>query len=200
MSILKIAVICWVVTSVLFILGTLVLRKLNFKGRKVRWLGKKGRKFREQNRHDQNERVYRAFEFFFKVTIVLFGGVAVLLLDESRKLTDTFELLLKVAGWLYLVAAFGLSAVIFIHLKSKIERWEKQFSWYSPFVWMEYWFVSVMLVFAVSAHFGIIPELIKTKMVQHQDCKHGPIADSTGVRNQSPVKMKDASKRKDGKF
>ncbi len=107
------------------------------------------REERIQNIRDQSDRVHRVFEFYLKVTLAILGGVAYLVSNAKPGNSQATSRLLAAAGSLELLIGVTFSVITFLHLKSKIARWSRSFSWWEPLVWMECWFVAVMMTIAI---------------------------------------------------
>jgi len=159
-QIIKITVFLGAVT-VAYLLAISALRKANFNRDKT---AKRDHKESDnQSRIDgikyQNDAIYKLFEFYVKITIALFAGVAALSLKELGS-CEVRLLLLKGVSYLHVVVAILISIAIVVHQKSKIERWKEWFPLFQSVLWVEYWFVISMAVISSGAHFWLIPNLL----------------------------------------
>ncbi len=129
---------------------------------------------RKVNKHDQekperrsevieyhNNAVYRAFEFYFKIALGIFGGMAYLTVSDKIVDRTASNALLSSGSWLLLAATFVFSSVITIHQKSKIERWQKPYKWWEPLLWIEFYLITGMTLVSIGVHFVVIPAIIK---------------------------------------
>ena len=93
-----------------------------------------------------NEAIYRDFEYFFKVTLALLGGIAFVATRPEPLQAKIISVMLSSAASLQLIAGAVFSLFIFFHQKSKIERWKNRFAWWKPLTWLECWMVVTVLI------------------------------------------------------
>jgi hypothetical protein len=103
-----------------------------------------------------NEAIYKDFTFFVKVTLALMGGVGYLVIHPTKSQAIMLQLLIFAALFQFVIGAL-FSAFIIFHQKSKIERWEKKPSLFSPLVWEECWMVTAMMMISALLTFVFIP-------------------------------------------
>ncbi|ACK46147.1 hypothetical protein Sbal223_1642 [Shewanella baltica OS223] len=157
LDMVKYAAIGWGAISLTWLALMLVIRHVEFSYDEVRSNG---------NRSDEikyhNEAIYRDFEYFFKVTLAIVGGISYVASRESvDKFVGDLDLILEAAGFLQLMTTLILFLFIVFHQKSKIARWKDRFSWWAPFFWQEYWICSFMCSVSAALVFGLMPNLIK---------------------------------------
>ena len=159
-QLIKIALFLLVVTGG-YVLAMFALRKANFNEEKTAKRKHKNsdNEVRLNGIKFQNEAIYKLFEFYVKITIALFAGIAALSLKELGE-EEVRIVLLKGVSYLHVVVAVLISIAIVVHQKSKIERWTEWFSLYECLMWVEYWFVISMAIISSGAHFWLIPKLL----------------------------------------
>jgi hypothetical protein len=107
-----------------------------------------------------NTAIYRDFEFFYKVTLGIIAGTAVLATGPGRN-APTTTFFLKSAGLLQLFSGVLFSALVVAHQKSKIERWDDHFQWRELVLWQESWMVVSMISVSSIFNFVVVPKLIQ---------------------------------------
>jgi len=107
-----------------------------------------------------NNATYKAFEFYMKILLALMGGIAFLAIQKPDNII-ILHLLLSTGGRLIYPLTIIFCVLIFVHQKSKIERWNKGFRWYYPLFWNECWFISTAVSIAFFMNGAIIPLLIE---------------------------------------
>jgi len=162
MNTISIAMISFVGSSIIFVLACLIVRCARFPtGNDSEPDSLHGnRPERIANIRDQTERVHKAFEFYLKVTLAILGGIAYLVSSAKNGQSEATAELLVAAGWFELMIGTAFSVIVFLHMKSKIARWSRRYSWWEPFLWMECWFVAVMMTIAVSLPAAVIPAIV----------------------------------------
>lgn len=144
----------------LWSLGMLGLRRANFNshGERVREIrGKDELRSKELEYH--NLAIYRDFEFFFKATLAMAGGIVFIATQPSVGVLAVSRTLLQLCGWLQVVTGLLFGTFVFFHQKSKIERWDTGYAWWQPWTWQECWMsVSMLTLSFVLAHV-VLPEL-----------------------------------------
>jgi hypothetical protein len=106
-----------------------------------------------------NEAIYRDFEYFYKTTAALLGGVAYLVTQANQQLK--VATLIELTSAIHVITTIAVTFFILAHQKSKIERWTTFFKMKSIFLWQETWMISVMWFIAGAYTFSVIPRLIK---------------------------------------
>lgn len=159
MAIAKSFLLAVLATALAWLLAMLALRELNFKKDGTRKGTAKGCEKSTEQIAYHNTAIYRDFEFFFKVTLAILGGIALLATQTAQPKTAVVLLLVKAAGLLQIVAAAIFSLFVVIHQKSKIERWSTRYSWWEPLLWQECWIVAGMIAFAVAMQTAMLPAL-----------------------------------------
>jgi hypothetical protein len=146
--------------SAVWWLAMLRLRRANWSAPTKRRADVRGGDKRSEELKYHNEAIYRDFEYFFKVTLAVLGGIAFVVTKDKVRADEVTKVLLSAAGALQLVAGVVFALFIFFHQKSKIERWEDYFSWGKPFTWQECWMVSSMFAISSGVAFGAVPDLL----------------------------------------
>lgn len=94
------------------------------------------------------EGVYKDLDLFFKLSLAIFGGIAVLLLTNYPE--DKLPLvkgLIEFGRWLQLFAAVFTAIFVISHKRSSVLRWKKRFPWWHVIYWGETWgFISGMAI------------------------------------------------------
>ena len=106
-----------------------------------------------------NEAIYKDFTFFIKVTLVLMGGVAYLLINPPKS-HESMKQLLVFAALFQFVIGILFAILILFHQKSKIERWERKPKLLEPLLWEECWIVMSMIVISSNLSLVIIPGFV----------------------------------------
>jgi hypothetical protein len=138
----------------------MLLRQANWLSPSKRRFAARGGEKRSEELKYHNEAIYRDFEYFFKVTLAILGGIAFVATREKVTAAEVTTLLLSSAGGLQVVAGVIFALFIFFHQKSKIERWDDYFSWWEPVFWQECWMVVSMFAVSAGIGFGAIPGLL----------------------------------------
>lgn len=141
-------------------LAMFLLRRANWNSMGQRLSEIRGKDKRSEELKYHNEAIYRDFEYFFKVTLALLGGIAYVVTRQDGNNMNMVKVLLPIAGGLQLVTGVVFALFIFFHQKSKIERWEDRFSWWWPFLWQECWMVTAMFSVSAGISFGAVPLLL----------------------------------------
>ena len=97
----------------------------------------------------QNKATYQALEFYLKVLLAVLGGVGYVVVFKTP-LSDGARLFIDAAGWIVVLVSGLFCAMIFIHQKSKIERWLFGYRFWSPLFWNETWFFVIGVIIVVS--------------------------------------------------
>jgi uncharacterized membrane protein len=163
-SLLTIAASTVSAVAIIWILLCLALRHTNFKttgGREHNKHHEEDDKRRSEVIEYHNHAVYRAFEFYLKITLAVFGGIAYVATSDKSGPKEVVATLIDAGSWLLLAAAFLFSVVIFVHQKSKVERWVTRYKWWEPLLWNEFWFIAVMLTVSIVVRLMLIPTLFK---------------------------------------
>jgi len=110
-----------------------------------------------------NNAIYRDFSFFYKVTLAIITGVALLACKTECTSIDgaAAGMLIRLAGYLLFGSGLLFSFFIFAHQKSKIERWEKkeEHQVCQILMWQETWMVVAIVVISATFAFGVAPYL-----------------------------------------
>ena len=96
-----------------------------------------------------NNGVYRAFEFYIKITLAVFGGMAYVAISDKVSAKGVVHTLLDTGSWLLLAAALVFSFAIFLHQKSKVERWFIRYAWWETLLWIEFPFIAAMMTVSI---------------------------------------------------
>ena len=107
-----------------------------------------------------NNAVYRAFEFYIKITLAVFGGMAYVLTSDEVSAKGVVRTLLDTGSWLILAAALVFSVIVFMHQKSKIERWVTKYAWWESLLWIEFPIITVMMTVSILVRFLVLPALM----------------------------------------
>jgi hypothetical protein len=138
----------------------LLIRAKNFNPPGDRRVSVRGGDRRSQEVEYHNLAIYRDFEFFFKVTLAIVGGIAFVATRPAADITERSAILMALGGWLELLAGIIFSGFVFFHQKSKVERWESRYAWWQPLTWQEFWMVATMLVVSFTLHCSVVPLLL----------------------------------------
>lgn len=162
MKLIITSLIVLVLSAFLFLLIMYFLKKKNFTKngeRKNDWRKLTPELLSAEIRY-HNEAVYKAFEFYIKLTLALFGaiGVAAVSKDYNPK---NISLIIEYLGFATISVTLLFCFIYISHQKAKIERWNKGFKWYDPFWWNECWLFSISLSIAVTVNYFLIPKLIE---------------------------------------
>jgi hypothetical protein len=150
------ALISGAIGFVLWTVGVLILRHRNFPNG-TRKTGLRGDRSDEINQH--NDAIYQDFEFFYKLTLAIVGGLFFLTTRNAALKTDVVDLVVQMAQLLQIVSGILFSLFIFLHQKSKIERWDKRYSFLEILTWQESWMIVAMLAVSGAVAFGLAPAL-----------------------------------------
>ena len=149
---------------ILWIVGMLILRSVNFtrgvqKDRHKRKLSDHPDLLSRQIEY-HNKATYRALEFYLKVLFAVLGGVAYIVLFKSP-LEKSGCLFIDAAGWIVVLVSGLFCAMVFVHQKSKIERWLFGYRVWSPLFWNETWFfvVGVIIMCSMRGFVGLLLNL-----------------------------------------
>jgi len=110
----------------------------------IEWIKSSNEEILNKANEYHNKATYKALEFYIKVVLAIFGGMAYLALNpnnNSKTLIEAGEVILILITILF-------CALIIVHQKSKIIRWTLPYKWYSPLLWNEYWFVTISITLA----------------------------------------------------
>lgn len=108
-----------------------------------------------------NKAIYSDFEYFYKVTLAILGGIAYVATREKPLLADVNSILLLAAAGIQLISGIIFPLFIIIHQKSKIERWDRRFTIKEIAFWQECWMVAAMFAVSAGIAFGAVPYLLK---------------------------------------
>jgi len=160
-SVINIGIYSGILAIVIWVISILIIRTINFSKNGERLTSIRGGNERFDQIKYHNEAIYRDFEYFYKVTLAILGGIAFVATHEKTKIDIQIMIpLLKSASLIQLVVAFILSLFIFFHQKSKIERWNERFNWYQTLVWQECWIIVSIFSISGSISIGAIPEIV----------------------------------------
>jgi hypothetical protein len=137
--------------ALIWVLVCLVLRASNFAPDGSRRHNK--HKTEDDRRRSEvieyhNNAIYRAFEFYIKITLAVFGGMAYVVTSDKVSAKNVVHTLLDAGSWLLLASAIVFSLVVAMHQKSKIERWGKPYAWWEPLLWIEFTLITAMVTVA----------------------------------------------------
>jgi len=144
----------------LWFVPLLLTRRANFTRAGDRRTGVRGGDRGSQEIEYHNLAIYRDFEFFFKVTLGIIGGVAFITTRADIPSGAVVATLVNAARWLQLLAGVTFSLFIFFHQKSKIERWHQRFTTVKIFTWQESAMVTAMLFVSFCFLLAVAPQLI----------------------------------------
>lgn len=150
------------VAALLFMLVMLGLRKSNFLPngkRKEDWRKLSPNLLTRQIEYHNNA-TYRAFEFYVKVLLAVFGGFAYVAM-KTDTLTPGAKSLIDVGGWAVLATSVLFAALIMSHQRAKIERWQRRYGWLEIVSWNECWFVCTAIGLAFFTRLTVVPMLIE---------------------------------------
>ncbi len=140
----------FILVSIIFILSMMALRCYYFdkngKNKGQDWIDKTDKGLLGQANEYHNKATYKAYEFYIKVMLAIMGGMGYLVLNPSHN--ENLKILVQAGVFLTMLITVLFCALIIVHQKSKIIRWEFAPKWYSPFLWNEYWFVSISITLA----------------------------------------------------
>ena len=159
LTFLKSAILC----AVPWLLGIWGIRTKNFRpsgSRVFPPLGQEG-KIRSEEVQYHNNAIYRDFEFFYKITLAILGGTAYLVSTTKPQSVEIASFLLYAGAVLLLFTGILFSLFIFFHQWSKIERWEKPFTFWTPLSWQETWMVISMITISSVYLFNVTPQLVQ---------------------------------------
>jgi hypothetical protein len=146
-----------------FLLIMLLLRKKNFneKGERISNWRKLTPELLSSQVQYHNESVYKAFEFYIKVTLAIFGAIGIASVSVSENYNPkNVVLIIEYLGYITLGITFLFGFIYISHQKAKIERWDRRFRWFEPLLWNECWLFSITITIALVVNFLIIPKLI----------------------------------------
>ena len=108
-----------------------------------------------------NEAIYRDFEYFFKASAAMLGGAAFLLVQtRTKELAASIGILIELTAVFQVAVAIAASIFIFMHQKSKIERWTQRFTLPASFWWQETWMIFVMCFVSGAYAFAVVPLIL----------------------------------------
>jgi hypothetical protein len=161
-DILTTAILPAVVAILGFLFLMLYFRKVNFNSdgtRRNDWR-KLSPELLTQQIEYHNNAIYRAFEFYVKVLLAIFGGIAYVA-TRIKTLTPRAKSLIDAGGWVVLATSFLFVALIISHQRAKIERWQRRYDWLEVLSWNECWFVCSAVGLALFTTLTVVPMLIK---------------------------------------
>ncbi len=89
---------------------------------------------------NHNEGIYKDLDFFYKISLAIFGGIAFILLQVNKDGSlPILEVLILWGFWLQFFTAVSLSLMVVAHKRSIILRWQKRFRWWEIFLWGDTW-------------------------------------------------------------
>ncbi|MEW6488710.1 MAG: hypothetical protein AB1578_12460 [Thermodesulfobacteriota bacterium] len=147
--------------AVLFVVVMLALGRINFLPngeRRNDWRKLKDELLSSQVEYHNNA-TYRAFEFYVKVLLAVFGGFAYISLRPSP-LPEHTRSLIDAAGWLVLGVSLLFALLVTSHQRAKIERWRRRYTWLETITWNECWFVSAAAGIAFFTKLTVVPILM----------------------------------------
>lgn len=147
--------------ALVWVLVCLILRASNFAkdGKRHQTRHEKDDKRRSEVIEYHNNAIYRAFEFYIKITLAMLGGMAYVVISDGVSARDVAPKLLDVGSLFLIGAALVCSVAIFTHQKSKIERWSTRFAWWEPLLWVEFSFIAAMMSVSIVFRRVVFPAL-----------------------------------------
>src|SRR5437016_4381624 len=141
----------------------LILRSVNFtrgvqKDRHTRKLADHPDLLSQQIEY-HNKATYRTLEFYLKVLLAVLAGVGYVVLKGP--LDKSGRLLIDAAGWIVVLVSILFCLMVFVHQKSKIQRWLFGYGILSPLFWNETWFlvVGVIIMCSMRVFVGLLLNL-----------------------------------------
>ena len=98
----------------------------------------------DEGTKDHNDRIYRDFEFFVRIFLVLGAGLGFVRLQSSADLPLQRQAMIGIAA-VGMVVMLTLAVFIACHQASKIQRWKKV-RWEEWWHWQEIWMMLAMFV------------------------------------------------------
>lgn len=146
----------------LWIITLLILRKINFNpdGKRKINLHETEESIRIRVIEYHNNATYRAFEFYIKVLLALFGGIAFIVIQDSP-LSEKARIMINAGGWIIVVVTVLFCFLVFGHQKSRVERWQNRYLWYEPLLWNECWLIASAVALAFFTKMTLIPQIIQ---------------------------------------
>lgn len=95
----------------------------------------------------QSERVYRAFEFYIKITIALISAIGLVALQYGSHPNSATAL--KMLAIINYCIMFLFVILIATHQGNKIRRWKESFSWIESIFWIETWMIIGIYTLAI---------------------------------------------------
>ncbi|WP_298423208.1 hypothetical protein [uncultured Kordia sp.] len=107
-----------------------------------------------------NESVYKAFEFYIKIVLAIFGAIGIASVSKEYNEANIISII-EYLGYGTLIITLLFAFMYVSHQKAKIERWKKRFKWFEPLMWNECWLFSISIAIAIVVNCSLIPELIE---------------------------------------
>jgi hypothetical protein len=149
-----------VAALLLWEIAFLGVRTVKFNHNGTRTKGMEGGERQSEEIEYHNNAIYRDFEFFYKVTLAILGGVGFVVTRINSQSMDATALLLRFAGALQVASAVIFALFIFFHQKSKVERWDTRYSWLQPLAWQECWMIAAMWAISSGVAVVAVPLLV----------------------------------------
>jgi len=148
-------------TTILFVIVMVILRSINFnkKGERRNDWRKLTNDLLSAQIEYHNKSVYKAFEFYVKIILAIFGGISLIALTEQDNGLNT-KILIQTGGLMTVGVTILFCVLVIVHQKSKIERWKKSFKWYEVLIWNECWFTNTSITLAIFTNYVLIQRLI----------------------------------------
>ena len=149
------------ISTIIFLLIMALFRYLNFhkKGsRKSNWR-ELTPELRSSEIQYHNEAVYKAFEFYIKIVLAIFGAIGLASVTKEYN-TDNIKLIIEYLGYTELGITILFCVIYLSHQKAKIERWERRFRWFEPLIWNECWLFSFSIALAITVNCSFIPKIL----------------------------------------
>jgi hypothetical protein len=150
----------FVLSKACFILIMHWLKNINFDARNKRkddWRKLEPELLTQQIEY-HNKATYNAFELYIKLLLGILGGIAFVVISKVDK--PHSKTLIQTGGYSIIPVTILFCVLIFVHQKSKIERWKKGYKWYEPLMWNECWFTSISITVMIITNYILIPKLI----------------------------------------
>ncbi len=92
--------------------------------------------------------VYKDLDLFFKLSLLIFTGIIVLLLKDSpSEKVPLIKELVEYSRWLQFFSLSFSTLFVLTHKRSSILRWESRFPWWHILLWGDTWgFISASLI------------------------------------------------------
>jgi len=108
-----------------------------------------------------NEAIYKDFNFYIKLTLIIIGGVVFVVTGQSKNNAIINIMLINLGGTIQFIITLIFILFIMIHQKSKIERWEIPYNILSSLLWQEFFMVTGMFLISTIFTFWFVPQIIK---------------------------------------